>query len=75
MKKLVARMVLATSVLAAFVGVFALSVATSSAIEAKGKPCGPCPNYCIEVTCEDGHTYCNACYAACAGQRNCHTGV
>lgn len=74
MKRVVTLSVLATSALAAVVGVFALSVATSTAVEAK-RPCGPCPNFCIEVTCDDGNTYCNACFAECAHARNCHTGV
>lgn len=33
--------------------------------------CGPCPLYCIGVTCDNGRTYCNSCLAACAGAHNC----
>ena len=54
---------------AALVGTLAL---TSTPAQA-AKHCGPCPLYCIGVTCDDGRTYCNSCLAACAGAHNCVT--
>ena len=70
MKKLSAACLIAFTVFAAVAGGFALLTATSTPVMAK---CGPCPLYCIGVTCSNGKTYCNSCLAACAGATNCVT--
>ena len=69
MKKLARAGVIALTVLAAAGGTFTLLTATSTPAMAR---CGKCPLYCIGVTCDDGHTYCNSCLAACAGAGHCH---
>jgi len=69
MKKLLATSLVAFTIFAGVVGAFSLLVATATPVNAKH--CGPCPLYCIGVTCDNGHTYCNACLAACAGAHNC----
>ena len=62
---------------ASFVVAFALAAAAGGSLALastpSAKPCRRiCPLYCIEVTCDDGMTYCNSCLAACAGAHNCH---
>jgi hypothetical protein len=69
MKRMVAACVIVLAVFAALAGSFAL---TSTPAQA-AKHCGPCPLYCIGVTCDDGRTYCNSCLAACAGAHHCVT--
>jgi hypothetical protein len=68
MKKLLAAAVMAFAVLAALAGSVTLVATTSTPAMAK---CGICPTICIGVTCDNGKTYCNSCYAACAGAHNC----
>jgi hypothetical protein len=70
MKKLSASCLVAFTVFAAVAGGLALLTTTSTPAMAK---CGICPQYCIGVTCDNGHTYCNSCIAACAGAHNCKT--
>ncbi|HEX4825992.1 MAG TPA: hypothetical protein VFV19_16965 [Candidatus Polarisedimenticolaceae bacterium] len=65
-KKIVAGCTVALAVAAIGAGVMSMS---STPVEAK--ICGRCPAYCIGVTCDDGKTYCNSCYAACAGAGHC----
>jgi hypothetical protein len=72
MKKLSAACLVAFTVFSAIAGGLALFTATSTRVEAR--PCGICPLYCIEVTCDDGRTYCNSCLAACAGAHHCVAG-
>jgi len=68
------RRFLASFVVAfAFVAAAAGSLALTSTPAQAAKPCRRiCPLYCLEVTCDDGMTYCNSCLAACAGAHNCH---
>ncbi len=68
MKKLCSACVVALTVFAIVAGGFALLTATATPVMAK---CGICPQICIGVTCDNGHTYCNSCIAACAGAKNC----
>lgn len=68
MKKLSAACLVAFTVFAAMAGSFTLLTTTTTPAVAK---CGPCPYYCIGVTCDDGKTYCNSCLAACAGAHHC----
>jgi hypothetical protein len=70
MKKLSATFLVAFTIFAGIAGSFALLTATATPAMAK---CGKCPLYCIGVTCDNGHTYCNSCLAACAGAHNCVT--
>ncbi len=67
-KKITAALLVVFTVFAVVVGSFALMTASSTPAMAK---CGICPLYCIGVTCDNGHTYCNSCLAACAGAHNC----
>ena len=69
MKRVLAGCVLMFTVFAVVAGTWALLTASSTVVEAK-PPCR-CPLYCIEVTCDNGHTYCNQCLANCAGAKNC----
>jgi hypothetical protein len=68
MKKLSAIGLTAFTLFAAIAGGAALMTATATPAVAK---CGICPLYCIGVTCDNGKTYCNSCFAACAGAKNC----
>ncbi|HZN56198.1 MAG TPA: hypothetical protein VFB67_12845 [Candidatus Polarisedimenticolaceae bacterium] len=68
-RRIAAPFVVALAVVAAVAGSLAL---TSTPVQA-AKPCRRiCPLYCLEVTCDNGVTYCNSCLAACAGAHNCH---
>ena len=69
MKRMLATGLLLVAVAAALIGALAL---TAPPVEA-AKHCGPCPLYCIGVTCDDGRTYCNTCLAGCAGAHHCVT--
>ena len=71
MKKLFAACLIVFAVFAAIAGSVTLIAATSTPVMAK---CGICPLYCLPVTCDNGHTYCNSCLAACAGAHNCTPG-
>ncbi len=68
MKRLVAGCVIVFALFAILAGSFTLLTATATPAMAK---CGPCPLYCVGVTCDNGKTYCNSCLAACAGAKNC----
>jgi hypothetical protein len=68
-KKIVAACTVLFAACAIVIGAGTLIAATSTPVEAKR--CGPCPLYCIGVTCDDGKTYCNSCLAACAGAGHC----
>lgn len=70
LRRVIAASVIVVAVIAAIAGSVALMATTSTPVEAK--TCGICPHYCIGVTCDNGHTYCNSCLAACAGAKNCH---
>jgi hypothetical protein len=68
MKKLSAACLVAFTMFAGIAGGFALLVGTATPAHAT---CGKCPYICIGVTCDNGHSYCNSCLAACAGAHNC----
>jgi hypothetical protein len=70
MKKLFAATVIVIAVFAAIAGSVTLLATTSTPVMAK---CGNCPYVCLQVRC-DGRTYCNSCFAACAGAHNCTGG-
>ncbi len=67
-KKLCSAGLVAFIAISAIAGSFALLTTTATPAMAR---CGPCPNICIGVTCDNGRTYCNSCIAACAGAKNC----
>jgi len=71
MKKLFGACLILFAVFAGIAGSVTLLATTSTPAMAK---CGICPLYCLEVTCDDGRTYCNSCLAGCAGAHHCHTG-
>ncbi len=73
MRKAFAALVVGLALFAAISGTFALMVTASSPVEA-ARPCGPCPLYCQPVVCDNGHTYCNTCFARCASAKNCVPG-
>ena len=68
MKKLAAVGLIVFAVFTALAGTVTLVAQTSTPAMAK---CGICPDICIGVTCDDGKTYCNSCFAACAGAHHC----
>ena len=60
--------VVVLAVFAVVTGSWVALVATSTPAHAK---CGICPYVCFPVVCDNGKTYCNSCFAACAGAHNC----
>lgn len=68
MRKMLAGIVIVLAVFAALAGTVTLVAQTSTPAMAH---CGVCPMYCLPVTCDNGHVYCNSCLAACAGAQNC----
>lgn len=54
---------------------FALALSLGAFATSEARPGYLCPDVYDPVTCSNGHTYSNACYASLAGATGCVRGV